>query len=148
MNVPITYDEWWRFFTDYCRERFQEYRKDEKSIPASMLLAYEDTIALRKIPGLEIKSNRVDFDVLSEWGWKYDGVVDALFNNPIEDIRICEQCGFPMLEGYYLAGEYACCEECCLQSYGGDRKQMDEDLKHAASPNGECYWTQWDSVIY
>ena len=32
-------------------------------------------------------------------------------------IRICSECGKFMIEGYYLAGEYACSEECAIKNY-------------------------------
>lgn len=44
-----------------------------------------------------------------------------------KEIRRCDHCGKPMKEGYYLAGEYACSDECCLALYDGDEAQMKED---------------------
>lgn len=64
------------------------------------------------------------------------------------EIRKCDHCGKPMREGYYLAGEYACSDACCLALYHGDIEQMVEDLSHADEPNGECYWTEWDSIYF
>lgn len=64
------------------------------------------------------------------------------------DIRKCDHCGKPMKEGYYLAGEYACSDECCLALYNGDKQQMEEDLSHADEIDGECYWTEWDSIYF
>lgn len=64
------------------------------------------------------------------------------------EIRKCDHCGKPMKEGYYLAGEYACSDACCLALYHGDIEQMVEDLSHADEPNGECYWTEWDSIYF
>lgn len=37
-----------------------------------------------------------------------------------KEIRRCDHCGKPMKEGYYLAGEYACSDECCLALYDGE----------------------------
>jgi hypothetical protein len=53
-----------------------------------------------------------------------------------------------MQEGYYLGGEFACSDECALALYHGDKAQMDEDLSHADEADGECYWTEWDSVYF
>lgn len=65
-----------------------------------------------------------------------------------DNIRTCDVCGLPMSEGYYLAGEYACDEECCLKVYDGDKTQMEEDLSHAEEDFCETYWTEWDSVFF
>lgn len=64
---------------------------------------------------------------------------------PEAEIRRCDHCGRPMKEGYYLAGEYACSDECCLALYHGDKKTMDADLALADTDEGECYWTEWES---
>ena len=64
------------------------------------------------------------------------------------DIRRCDHCGKPMKEGYYLGGEFACSDECCLALYNGDRKQMEEDLSHAEEDGGDCYWTEWESIYF
>ena len=62
-----------------------------------------------------------------------------------EEIRRCDHCGKPMKEGYYLAGEYACSDECCLALYKGDKAHMEEDLSHAEEDFSECYYTEWES---
>lgn len=64
------------------------------------------------------------------------------------EMRLCSYCGKPMKEGYYLAGEYACSDECCLALYRGDKARMEEDLSRANEIDGECYWTEWDSVYF
>lgn len=40
---------------------------------------------------------------------------------PIGDtgIRICTSCGKLMVEGYYLRGDYACCQSCGVNSFAG-----------------------------
>ena len=53
-----------------------------------------------------------------------------------------------MKEGYYLAGEYACSDECALNLYHGDKATMEEDLSHADEDDGECYHTEWDSYYF
>lgn len=62
------------------------------------------------------------------------------------EIRRCDHCGKPMKEGYYLGGEYACSDKCALALYHGDKTQMEEDLSHAGEIDGECYWTEWESI--
>lgn len=61
------------------------------------------------------------------------------------EIRRCDHCGRPMMKGYYLAGEFACSEECCLALYHGDASAMEEDLSHADDDNADCYYTEWES---
>ena len=34
-----------------------------------------------------------------------------------ENIRICDNCGAWMLQGYYLTGKYACSEDCAAKLY-------------------------------
>lgn len=63
-----------------------------------------------------------------------------------DHIRRCDHCRRSMKKGYYLGGEYACSDECALALYNGDRTQMDEDLSHADKDDGECYWTEWESI--
>ena len=127
---PQTNHEWWDFYTNYCREKFRKNISKNYSYADAIYLAYEQTIELRTIPGDKTRFNSVNFEVLNQWAEKYD------------------KCGFPMIEGFYLAGEFACCEECCLKAYDGDKKQMEEDLSHAEEIDGECYWTEWDSVTF
>lgn len=65
-----------------------------------------------------------------------------------DHIRRCDHCKRPMKDGYYLGGEYACSDECALVLYDGDRARMEEDLAHADEEDGECYWTEWESVYF
>ena len=65
-----------------------------------------------------------------------------------DDIRVCSECGLPMSEGYYLAGEYACDDECCLKRYDDDEVEMKEDLSHASEDNSDVYYTEWVSIFY
>lgn len=64
------------------------------------------------------------------------------------ELRCCSNCGLPMKKGYYLGGEYACCDECALDLYNGDKKQMEEDLSHAFDNDAECYYTEWESFYF
>jgi hypothetical protein len=77
-----------------------------------------------------------------------DGIVAVTPDPDDENVRRCDHCGKPMKEGYYLGGEFACSDECALALYHGDKAQMDEDLSHADEADGECYWTEWDSVYF
>lgn len=147
MNKPENDRAWWDYYTAYCRQKFHKQREKGQPVADAMYLAFEQTIELRTIPGLETRFKSVNFEVLNRWAEKYDKVVDALYKttNPSQ-IRFCEQCGFPMVEGYYLGGEYACCEQCCVKAYGYDTDQMQKDLSHSNEPDSEYYWTEWPDV--
>lgn len=58
--------------------------------------------------------------------------------------RICSHCGKVMLEGYYLAGEYACSDECAIALYNGDKQAFEADIANADDDDAEVYWTEWD----
>ena len=53
-----------------------------------------------------------------------------------------------MSAGYYLAGEFACSDECCLALYNGDREQMEKDLSNANEIWSDIYYTEWDSIYF
>lgn len=64
-------------------------------------------------------------------------------------LRVCSHCGMPMKEGYYLAGEYACSNECAIALYDGDEKQFNEDLQYDEEYNtGEVYYTEWEDYFH
>lgn len=62
--------------------------------------------------------------------------------------RVCDTCGKWHTEGYYLAGEYACSEECAIALYDGDADVFNADLalldNPATADDAEVYWTEWD----
>ena len=64
-----------------------------------------------------------------------------------DSIRVCSHCGKPMMSGFYVRGDYACSDECCLALYEGDEKRMNEDLSHTDESCAECYYTEWGSLI-
>lgn len=96
----------------------------------------------------------VESNVLADCSKYYQDIVDDLqkrIDNGTydeDDIRVCSECGIPMHEGYYLAGEYACDIECCLEQYDNDEVQMKEDLSHASEDNSDVYYTEWESIFY
>lgn len=53
-----------------------------------------------------------------------------------------------MSVGYYLAGEFACSDACCLALYDGDLDQMKEDLAHADEIWSDIYYTEWESIYF
>lgn len=83
------------------------------------------------------------------WYNQYHDEIVSLYCSILKDeVRRCDNCGKLMKEGYYLGGEFACSDECCLALYGGDKQQMEEDLSHAEEDDGECYWTEWESYYF
>lgn len=67
-------------------------------------------------------------------------------------LRVCSTCGKFMTEGYYLAGDYACSEECAIRNYMSDGKTTEleacelfeqELLIDEETCAGEVYWTEW-----
>ena len=59
--------------------------------------------------------------------------------------RVCTNCGTKMKEGYMLAGEYACCDECAIALYDGNENQLRADLEEEWYRSGstDCMWTEW-----
>lgn len=71
-------------------------------------------------------------------------------------LRVCSTCGQWMTEGYYLAGDYACSDECAIRNYietstyhtieteEEAREVFERDLRiDEEACLGEVYWTQW-----
>ena len=73
------------------------------------------------------------------------------FEEEIEEegkfLRVCSHCGKLMTSGYYLNGQYACSDECCLALYNGNKEEMEEDLSHAHEDCADYYYTEWESSI-
>lgn len=59
--------------------------------------------------------------------------------------RVCSNCEVRMNEGYILAGEYACCDECTIALYKGYEEQLRSDLdeKWLSPKSTDCIWTEW-----
>lgn len=90
-----------------------------------------------------------DDDSTGEQCWydKFHDEVVSLYCSMLKgEVRCCDYCGKPMKEGYYLFGEYACSDECCLALFNGDKKQMDESLSDDSGDNDTYYWTEWKSI--
>lgn len=90
-----------------------------------------------------------DDDSTGEQCWYdefHDEVVSLYCSMLKGEVRCCDYCGKPMKEGYYLFGEYACSDECCLALFNGDKEQMDESLSDDSGDNDTYYWTEWESI--
>lgn len=127
------------------------WKREGKDEITAMEMALRKLREVRTNP-LSPRSEAMEPDIVAEVAQKYRKEIDELMTATIdpddENVRRCVHCGKPMMEGYHLGGEYACSEECAFALYGGDREQMEEDLSHAEEDDGECYWTEWESVYF
>ena len=67
----------------------------------------------------------------------------------IETLTVCDNCGKLIHEGYTLAGEHACCDECAIALYcdkdGNPLPDAEELFNTDLEENDmECYWTEWE----
>ena len=67
----------------------------------------------------------------------------------IETVRVCDNCGKVMHEGYTLGGEHACCDECAIELYkdaNGNVYPDAEELFYTdlEENSDDCYWTAWE----
>lgn len=67
----------------------------------------------------------------------------------IETLSVCENCGKMIHEGYTLAGEHACCDECAIALYrdkdGNVYPNAEELFNRDIKENSDvCYWTAWE----
>lgn len=57
----------------------------------------------------------------------------------LDCLRVCDECGKPMVEGFILgAGDHYCSEECLLK-----HTTWEHYLELYDNGNGESYWTTW-----
>ena len=63
-------------------------------------------------------------------------LANYLFNH----VRICDECGEVMTEGYVIGGtlEYYCSDECLHKHY------TEEEWKEMYTDDGDNYWTSWE----
>ena len=135
------------------KERFKHWKKDKgKGLVESLNLSIQDFKNCKTIPGTtdaEEIDSFIKMDFIKYWEGVVYEIVKGLKNGEDEDdIRTCDVCGLPMNEGYYLGGEFACDDVCCLASYDGDEEQMNEDLSHANEDCSDVYYTEWENVFY
>lgn len=144
---------WMSIYSHHFKHCFMFWRQRDYDTLLSIKKALEDIREMKFDPRVP-KGKPVDRTLLEEfcnhWESVRQDIIDAIKNGkyPENDIRTCDICGLPMSEGYYLAGEYACDDECCLKAYNGDKAQMEEDLSHAEENNCETYYTEWDSIFF
>lgn len=152
----LTDEQWQDIFTKFCHDCFMYWKREGCSVAVAFDKAREETLKLRYYP-FAPKGPKVNYDSLSKWGELYSQtVVETLYtyeqDDALDDLRICEHCGFPVFDGYYIAGSFFCCEQCAIKGgYDGDKKQFEQDLKDGDDPQNsmwdEVYWSQWHYPI-
>ncbi len=145
--------KWWEFWKAYLKGCFKRSREEGKNIYEALKVAVGKTSMLEDEqldPDKEEAYKKALDNFLHKWKETLRQMEERVKNGTYdeEDIRVCETCGLPMSSGYSLGGDYACDDDCCLEVYGGDKAQMEEDLSHAEEDWGECYYTEWDSVFF
>lgn len=68
-----------------------------------------------------------------------------VFNVKNNDLRLCENCGRFMTEGYLINGyNHACSRECALAMWDGSEESFDEAVRASVEDDdGETFWTEW-----
>lgn len=144
---------WGLIYHTFFKQCFQFWHKSEgHDLLYSLQMAVMETKRLKRNP-FKPQGEEVNQEVLQRFCRYWECTINDIINQANEgvsydDIRVCDNCGLPMSEGYYLGGEYACDKDCCLALYKGDKAQMEEDLRHSCEDNGDCYYTGWDSVFF
>ena len=144
----------------YWRGVYKRFFKDEfiawhKLAKRDWLYSLQHAlIDTRNLGGHPFKLGKpINHAVLKEFCDDWQLIINDIINEvnegaSLDDIRVCDNCGLPMSEGYYLGGGFACDDRCCLDLYKGDKAQMEEDLSHACEDNSDCYYTEWDSIFF
>ena len=148
----VEHKYWWGVYKRFFKEEFMAWRKLAKR---DLLYSLQMTLmSTQKITAHPFKLGKpVNQTVLQEFCNDWQIVINDIINEVNEgasydDIRVCDNCGLPMSDGYYLGGEFACDDDCCLALYNGDKEQMEKDLSHADEADGDCYYTEWDSIFF
>lgn len=152
----ITEDKWQIIFTLFCHSCFMFWKREGNPIAVAFDKAREETLKLRNNP-FKPQGEPVNVKALHKWGERYNqSVVETMYeyekDDSIGDLRLCQHCGFPIFEGYYIFGDFFCCDQCAIDgSYNGDKKQFEQDLHEAEDQNSsiwsDVYWSQWDDPI-
>ena len=143
---------WWAVYYQYFKDEFRSWRKlCGKDLLYSLQMSLMSTKQITAHPfklGKPINQNVLK-QFCREWEYTINDIINEVNEGAsLDGIRVCDHCGLPMSEGYYLGGEFACDDDCCLALYNGDEAQMKEDLSHAEENDGECYYTEWNSIFF
>jgi len=144
--------KWWGIYQHFFKQDFQFWRREGRDLLYSLQMAVMETKNLKHNP-FKPNGEKVNQIILQQFCRQWEYTINDIINEVNEgasydDIRVCDNCGLPMSDGYYLGGEFACDDECCLALYNGDKAQMDEDLSHVDENGSDCYYTEWDSIFF
>lgn len=144
--------KWWGIYQHFFKQDFQFWRREGRDLLYSLQMAVMETKNLKHNP-FKPQGEEVNQTILQQFCREWEYTINDIINEvnegaSFDDIRVCDNCGLPMSEGYYLGGEFACCDRCCLDLYKGDKAQMEEDLSHADEDGSDCYYTEWDSIFF
>lgn len=69
-----------------------------------------------------------------------------LLSEHLDCLRVCDECGKPMIVGYVIDGCNTYCSDECLHKHLTDQEYKDR----YADGNGDTYWTVWyeDSITF
>lgn len=67
----------------------------------------------------------------------------------IDTLRVCDNCGKLIHEGYVLAGEHACCDDCAIALYRDSDGNVDPDAEELfrndlENNSDDCYWSTFE----
>ena len=120
---------------------FRHYREEEQCTLLDSL-----KLALSDLKCLDTETDRVKADFIRIWSACIHHIEDEYENGMTEeDVRVCDNCGLPIIDGFWSRNGYACDENCCLALYDGDKAQMKTDEE---SEDRWCCWTEWFSCFY
>lgn len=144
---------WWEIYHVFFKQDFKFWHKTEgRDLLYSLQMAVMETKKLKYNP-FKPQGEKANQTILQQFCHQWESVINDIINEVNEgasydDIRVCDKCGLPMSDGYYLGGKYACDDMCCLALYNGDKAQMEEDLSHVNEDYSDCYYTEWESIFF
>lgn len=149
----ISDEVWQKICRKHMKNCFGFWKRQGLNIHNAMKKALADMKKLKHNPfkpNGEAINKDVRDAVIEYYRDIYDNLDKKVQNGTYDedDIRVCDKCGLPVLEGYYLYGKYACDDECCLASYNGKEAEMKEDLSHADEDCSDAYYTEWESIFF
>ncbi len=141
--------KWMSIYKKQFKKFFAFWQNRDYDILLSLKKALGDIREIKTVNNEPIDKAIMD-EFCNYWESVRQDIIKALHDGvyPAHEIRTCDVCGLPMSEGYYLAGEYACDKDCCLEVYDDDKKQMEEDLSHAEENGCDTYYTEWDDIFF
>ena len=110
--------KWWSIYQHFFKQDFQFWRREGHDLLYSLQMAVMETKNL-KHNSFKPNGEEVNQTILQQFCRQWEYTINDIINEVNEgasydDIRVCDNCGLPMSDGYYLGGEFACDDDCCL----------------------------------